>query len=430
MALEEKKALGRLRPDLEFRFSTEIQTSADDRTEANSGASAGGVTRIEAGNQGGVVVQDRLRQRYFHLSKPAAAVAKLLDGQRTVGRICAALEKQTGNRYAQHEVLALVEQLEGMGLLTSDKSVSSRPRPKRSWLALQIHLFDPDALLSILVRKLRFLFTPMVAVFAGILVFSALVVFALHWSEWGLLLARSLGWRSVITIYLPALLMMVFHEFAHGVACKYYGCPVHDMGVILYYLQPCTYCDVSASWMLDRRQRIYVMLAGVVAELVAWSCFVWAALWVPLDTVGGEVLVGLIASSGTKTLFNLNPLIKLDGYYVLSDLLRIPNLRQHSFAYLAHRLKRERKRKRSAESAIDADQETRKRRWAFAIYAPLALLYSGALLGFVAWWFWGGLVRRFGAAGHGYFFGAVILFGGGFWAVRRFNRLNRRGSSK
>jgi len=186
------------------------------------------------------------------------------------------------------------------------------------------------------------------------------------------------------------------------------------MGLVFYYFQPCAYCDVSDSWMLPPGQRITVMLAGVFLEALLWAAAVLLLLGLGPGGVAADVARGVVVTSGFKCVFNLNPLIKLDGYYVLSDLLGLPNLRATAFGYLGARL-------RGRHSDLP-----RGHRRACLIYAPLALLYSVALIGWLAHWSYVTLVGRFPGHGRWMFLGLAALVGLSAWLLRR-RRLNAPG---
>jgi putative peptide zinc metalloprotease protein len=344
-----------------------------------------------------VVVKDPVSERYFKLSAMAARTAALLDGTRLLNQVSNDIEEQWGEKITEHQVQELVDQMDRMGLFVGSFPATAR-RPERSLLAFQVRLLNPDRLLDRLHQRLGFLFSSSF-VFAGVLFIAAAGVLCVYnWRVWSSELSREVGLQSVLTIYLPALLVMAVHEMAHGLTCKHFKCSVKDMGVILYYLQPCTYCDVTDSWMLGRRQRINVMLSGIFFEALIWSLAVFARQLAPEGGVISEVALGLVLSSGIKSLFNLNPLIKLDGYYVLSDLADIPNLRRRAFE-LPRKLIRGRR----------PNDLSRRQLAVLALYTPLALLYSAGILVWFGLSTYHFLEDRLGAPGRFVFLCLVIL---------------------
>ena len=131
----------------------------------------------------------------------------------------------------------------------------------------------------------------------------------------------------------------VLHEFGHGLSCKHFGGECHEMGVMMLVLTPCLYCNVSDSWMLPNRwHRAAIGAAGMYVELVLASIctFIW---WFtepgPLNYICLNVM---FISSVSTVMFNANPLLRYDGYYILSDMLEIPNLRQKASTILNRKL--------------------------------------------------------------------------------------------
>ena len=120
----------------------------------------------------------------------------------------------------------------------------------------------------------------------------------------------------------------VIHEFGHGLSCKYYGGECHEMGFMLLVFTPCLYCDVSDSWMLPSKwKRMMIGAGGMYIELILASTatFLW---WNSHEGLFNQMCLNVMFVSSVSTLlFNANPLMRFDGYYILSDMLEIPNLR-------------------------------------------------------------------------------------------------------
>ena len=136
-------------------------------------------------------------------------------------------------------------------------------------------------------------------------------------------------------------LTKIIHEFAHALACKCFGGECREMGVMFLVGVPCLYCDVSDAWLLDRRwQRILVSAAGMLAELTLAA--IAAVIWLfALDGPVRDVCVTvMVVCSITTVLFNGNPLLRYDGYFILSDLVGIPNLSGESSAIIRGWLRR------------------------------------------------------------------------------------------
>ncbi|PYP29040.1 MAG: hypothetical protein DMD49_13680, partial [Gemmatimonadetes bacterium] len=205
------------------------------------------------------------------------------------------------------------------------------------------------------------------------------------------------AWATVYVV-------IVAHECAHGLTCKHYGASVREIGFFFLYFQPAFYCNVSDAWLFpEKSKRLWVTFAGAYFELFVWA---WATVvWRVTDpsVALNHLALVVMATSGVKSLFNLNPLIKLDGYYLLSDYLDIPNLRQRAFGYLGSRIAR--LWGSPPERPMGA---TARERRIYVVYGLLAGAYSYALLGLVAWWIGGALVQRYQGWGLVAFVGLLV----------------------
>ena len=123
----------------------------------------------------------------------------------------------------------------------------------------------------------------------------------------------------------------VMHEFGHGLSCKKFGGECHEMGFMMLVFTPCLYCNVSDSWMLPNKwQRVFIGAAGMYVELILASIatFLW---WFSEDGMFRFLCLSVMFICSVSTVvFNGNPLLRFDGYYITMDLLEIPNLRQKS----------------------------------------------------------------------------------------------------
>jgi multidrug resistance efflux pump len=131
---------------------------------------------------------------------------------------------------------------------------------------------------------------------------------------------------------------MTIHEFAHGLTLKHFGGKTKEMGFLILYFIPAFYCNVSDAWMLKKRERLLVTLAGSYIQVFIWACA--TVLWrlFALETLASQVCLIIIGFSAIQMLFNLIPLIRMDGYYLLSDILEVPNLRPKAFGFLKRKI--------------------------------------------------------------------------------------------
>jgi len=235
-----------------------------------------------------------------------------------------------------------------------------------------------------------------------------------NWGEFAQDLSR-LYQLSAIPVFVAVVLVVVgAHEFAHGSTCKYFGGEVHEIGFLLVYFQPAFYCNVSDAWLFpEKSKRLWVGFAGPYFELFLWALATLVWRLTDQQTWINYLALIVMASSGVKTLLNFNPFIKLDGYYLLSDYLEIPNLRRKSFRYVGQLIKR------LFGFAPPATEEVSPRtRRIYLMYGLIATVSSFSLLAYV-------LVSAANYAIEGRQPAAVLLSFGlfGLKLRRRFRRL-------
>ena len=209
------------------------------------------------------------------------------------------------------------------------------------FLAVQIPLVKPDAFLTRTLHWGRRLFSTWFFVGWLVMVGSAACVAATRWADLvqpvqGLLVAHNLP-----LLWLTLIGLKVCHEFGHAYACKHFGGHVPEMGIYLIMFTPCAYVDATAAWGFPRRRdRLVVSLAGLYVELAlaALAVLVWASTGPSLLNAAAYNVIFL--ASAVTLLFNANPLMRYDGYYVVSDLVEVPNLRQRSAQYMLALAKR------------------------------------------------------------------------------------------
>jgi multidrug resistance efflux pump len=213
----------------------------------------------------------------------------------------------------------------------------------------------------------------------------------MNWDEIARDIPRLYNFGSFLVMYATMLTVVTMHEFAHGLTCKHFGGSVREMGFMLIYFQPAFYCNVSDAWLFPKRShRLWVSFAGAYLELTIWAIatFLWWAT--DPETVINYLALIIMSTSAIKSLFNMNPLIKLDGYYLLSDGLEIPNLRQRAVGFVGNIVRRI-----FAMEPRNAERPTARERRIFFFYGILAWTYSWGFLAFIAWNFFGFATDRY-----------------------------------
>ena len=334
------------------------------------------------------VVEDRLNGRYHRFDRRAWRIIRLLDGTLTLEQLWHRLAAEVGtDTPSQEEVLALLGQLHALDLLASgslpDLAEAARRQRRltrlRWWqrylnpLALRISLVDPDRFLARAVEFLKPVLNRYGAALWLAWVLPAVVLAVSHWPEvtsnFG---ERVLALNNLVLLWLIFPLVKALHEVGHGIACRMRGGEVHDMGVMLLIFLPVPYVDASSAWAFaNKRDRVLVGAAGMLVELViaALSFYIW--LWLQPGTVRAILYDVAVLASVTTVLFNANPLLRYDGYYIASDALEIPNLGQRATRYWGYLIERYVLRHREPSSPVMAPGE---RLW-LALYAPLSFAY-------------------------------------------------------
>jgi multidrug resistance efflux pump len=361
------------------------------------------IRRQETGDGSAFVVKAPATGRFFRLGEAEQFITRQLDGSTSLDLVRERVAREFGAPLTEATLARFVDTLHHLGLLETGGTEHQTPAPRRllgSLLYLRLRAFDPDRLFDRLVVHLGWLFTPASVASSGALVLLGAAIVAANGSA----IARDLGqlYRvdAIVLAWLTLLSVTAVHEFAHGLACKRFGGRVHELGFMLLYFQPAMYCNVSDAWLFpERSKRLGVTFAGAWVELVLWALA--ALVWRVTDagTTPRYVALVVMFTSGVKTLFNLNPLIKLDGYYLLSDYLEVPNLRQRAFAHLGALLRGQRDRGRGA---------TPRERRIYLVYGVLAGAFSLWVLGLVIAWTGRFLTGRYQAWGFAAFVALLL----------------------
>jgi putative peptide zinc metalloprotease protein len=360
------------------------------------------VSRMETPEGPRFVLKDPLTLRYFRLREAEYAIARRLDGRTSPEELASALATELDVEVDAPSLEAFVGQLRHQGLLHDPMAP---PPPRQGFvrgtpLYLRFRAFDPDRLLDWLIGKVRFFFTPYFVVGSALLLMWAVITAITHRAAIMQDLERLWNFQSLFVAWLVILCVVTLHEFAHGLTCKHFGGKVHEMGFMLIYFQPAFYCNISDAWLFpEKSKRLWVTAAGAYFELFVWS--VATLVWIVVEPgtwVSGLALI-VMATSAIKQFFNLNPLIKLDGYYLLSDLLDAPNLRQRAFSYLGNRVRR---LVGAVETSVSLEASSRERA-IFVAYGVMAFVFSYWFLANIVLGIGGYLTSHYQATGFAVF---------------------------
>jgi putative peptide zinc metalloprotease protein len=299
------------------------------------------------------VLEDRVSRRMHRFNPAAHFVIGLMDGRRSVQDLWdAAVARFGDDAPTQDELIQLLGQLHAADLLQTEMAPDiaellrrARRAKRASWmqkylspLALRLPLFDPDRALERCLPYYRWLFSWAGALLWCVVLGAALAVAAAHWSELTENFTdKVLAPKNLVLLLLVFPPVKLLHELGHACAVKAWGGEVHEMGIMFLVFMPVPYVDASAAWAFpEARRRIVVGAGGMLVEtfLAALALLAWTELE---PGFARAVLYDVVLIAGVSTvLFNGNPLLRFDGYYILADLLQMPNLRQRGQQYLAH----------------------------------------------------------------------------------------------
>ncbi|MDN3276632.1 hypothetical protein QWJ07_20385, partial [Frankia sp. RB7] len=333
------------------------------------------------------VVQDSTSGRTHRFTPAVYFFVGLMDGQRTVDDIWTqAVRQLKDDAPTQGEVVNLLAQLNGADLLQTDIAPNANEmmvrydryaKAKRRGsfgnpLAMRLPIWDPDRFLEATLPLVRYAFTRLGAVVWLATVAWALMLIGIHWDELTNGMSdRILASESLLLTAMVFPVLKFFHEMGHAYATKIGGGEVHELGLMVLVFAPVPYVDASASIAFRSKwRRTLVGAAGMLVEIfiAALAMFLWTLVEPGLVR---SLLFQTVLIAGVSTvLFNINPLLRFDGYYVLSDLIEIPNLGARSTKYWAWLVDRFAFGLRDEPPAAVA----REKAW-FVIYAPLALVY-------------------------------------------------------
>jgi putative peptide zinc metalloprotease protein len=334
------------------------------------------------------VLQDRASRRLYRFNPSAWQVIGLLDGVRTVQEAWdLAVHRLGDDAPTQDETIRLLGQLHGADLLQSEIAPDvdellrryTRQQSGKWWrnvrnpMSVKLPLIDPDRALKRTLPFYRWIFS-----FGGLVTWLALVggagvAAASHWNELtGNIADRILAPGNLLGMLLIFPFVKVVHEFGHACAVRARGGEVHEMGVMFLVFLPVPYVDASASSAFRSKwQRFVVGGAGMMAELALASFAMY--LWLAVEPgIVRAICFNVMLIAGISTvLFNGNPLLRYDGYYMFADLVEIPNLGPRGGRFVAYLVQRYGFGVRELQAPEATPGE---RRW-FVAYTVLSFVY-------------------------------------------------------
>jgi len=295
------------------------------------------------------VIKEPVGLNYFRFHEEEFAILRMLDGATSMERIKEQFEDEfTPQKITFQDLQQFIGMLHRSGLVISDSAGQGRQLKQRGdqkrrqeWMSKFANLFalrfrgiDPDRLLNWLYPRTRWFYTTTFFFCWLALGLSALALVAIEFDTFRARLPafhQFFAAENWIFLGVTMGIVKVLHEFGHGLSCKHFGGECHEMGAMLLVFTPALYCNVSDSWMLPNKySRAIIGAAGIYVEtfLASIATFLW---WFSEPGMLNHICLSVMFICSVSTVvFNGNPLLRFDGYYILMDLAEIPNLRQKS----------------------------------------------------------------------------------------------------
>ncbi|MDR2754794.1 MAG: hypothetical protein LBC20_03725 [Planctomycetaceae bacterium] len=302
------------------------------------------------------VIKEPIGSRYFRFQEEEYAILQMFDGHHSLDDIKEKFEEEfPPQKISLEELQHFLGQLHQSGLIvasTPNQGHALLKRKKKRFqqelfqkftniLAIKFKGFDPDRLLTFLLPFVRWFFHPVIVFCCLLLGISAATLVLVNFDTFRSKLPEFYQFFNPVNLVFLSLTLAstkVLHEFGHGFTAKYFKGECHEMGVMILVLTPCLYVNVSDSWLLPNKwHRIAIAVAGMYVECVLASIctFLW---WFSEPGLLNYLALNIMFVSSVSTvLFNINPLLRYDGYYILADWLEIPNLRQKATKILTRK---------------------------------------------------------------------------------------------
>lgn len=303
------------------------------------------------------VVRDPAGNQFHRLSAPAYRFVGLLDGSRTVSEAWELVGGQLADDApTQNEVIQILSQLHAANLIEANVTPDAQVLLKRHkrfqqqrWqnrlmniLFPRIPLWDPDQFLVRWMPVMRIFLSKFGAILWLIVVGAACAALAPEWPKLASAASDAINPGNWPFLWATFVLIKLIHELGHGFTCRRFGGECHELGVMFLVLVPAPYVDASSAWSFPSRwARMFVGAGGMIFELFVASimAFVWLYT-APGLLVHQLAYNAMLIASVSTVIFNANPLLRYDGYYILSDWLEIPNLSYRAREYSMGLIKR------------------------------------------------------------------------------------------
>jgi putative peptide zinc metalloprotease protein len=296
------------------------------------------------------VVKEPIGLNYFRFHEEEFSILNMLDGRTSLDQIKEEFEAEyTPQKVTFGDLQQFIGMLHRNGLVISEASGQGkqlrRRRDEKKWrelmgmlanvFALRFRGVDPERFLTWLYKYTGWFFRWYTVIAVMLFALSALTLVMVQYDTFSARLPtfhQFFGPKNWIYLAIVMGAVKVLHEFGHGLSCKHFGGECHELGAMLLVFTPALYCNVSDSWMLPNKyHRAAIGAAGMYVELFLASIATYVWWFSTNGTLLNQLALSVMFICSVSTvMFNGNPLLRFDGYYILMDLSEIPNLRQKS----------------------------------------------------------------------------------------------------
>jgi len=362
------------------------------------------------------VIKDPITGSYFQVREPEYFIIRNFDGRREYGEIVRQFKEKFNLDIDEPSLKGFSEHLQNLSFLDNEltrqellRKQHDMVKRERSFLErvlfFRLKAIDPQRLFERLIKVTGFFFTNTYVVLASAAILAAFLISLYNTDEIGRGILSLWNLEGIILIYLSIFVVTTLHEFAHGLTCRHFGGEVREIGFLMIYFQPAFYCNVSDAWLFpEKRKRLWVSFSGAFFQVFIWAVAVLVWRITADDAYINKIALAVMTFSGLATLFNFNPLLRYDGYYLLSDYLEIPNLRIRAANYwkgLGERIF-------FGERGASSPYNKRERRIYF-YYGIFSFIYIVFVLGYIFYIAGRFVVSEYGATGF-IIFAVLLIF--------------------
>ena len=363
------------------------------------------------------VIKDPITRSFFKVGEPEYFIIKNLDGRKAIDEIIRIFKEKFEADIEKSEIEAFVGHMQELCFLDNDltrqellkkQKDADRDRPRTllgRLVFIKLKAIDPGRLFDRMIDHVRFFFTGKFVWFASLLIIISFMIALNNGRQLAEGFVGLLNLQGIIILYLSMFVVIILHEFAHGLTCRHYGGEVREIGFLLIYFQPAFYCNVSDAWLFpEKHKRLWVSFSGGFFQIFIWAVafLIWRVT--QQDLLLNKFALATLSFTGIATLFNFNPLLRYDGYYLLSDYVEIPNLRKKARHYWLAVIRR-----LFFSGGKELGELTMRERRIYFYYGILSFFYIVFVLGYVFLKVEQYLVSELGGTGF-VIFAAILVF--------------------